>query len=121
MITNRRRQGYLNRKHRIRKRLHGTHERPRMSVFRTARHIYVQVIDDEDGKTLIAASSAEKDIRDKIKGKKKADSAALVGEVIATRCLAKEILKVVFDRNGFIYHGRIAKLADAARKKGLSL
>ena len=121
MITNRRRQGYLHRKRRIRKKLHGTHERPRMSVFRSARHIYVQVIDDQDGRTLTAASSAEKDIRDKIKGKKKADSAALIGELVATRCLAKDIKMVVFDRNGFIYHGRIAKLADAARKKGWSL
>lgn len=119
MITKKNRQLYLNRKRRIRMKLHGTAERPRLSVFRSARHIYVQAIDDESGKTLACASSKDKDLAGELKGLKKAEVAERVGKLVADRCLAKDIKQIVFDRNGFIYHGRIAKLADGARKQGL--
>ncbi len=119
MIKNRSRQAYLMRKRRIRKGIEGTADRPRMSVYRSAKHIYVQVIDDRTGRTLAAASSLEKPIRDESQGLKKVQLAGKVGQLVAERCLAKEIKRVVFDRNGFIYHGRVAKLADAAREKGL--
>jgi large subunit ribosomal protein L18 len=120
MITKKNRQAYLKRKVRTRKNVHGTAEKPRMSVFRSAKHIYVQVIDDDEKKTLVAASSVEKSVTDEIAGLKKSIIAEKVGQLIAERCKAKSIEKVVFDRNGFIYHGRIAKLADGARAKGLS-
>ena len=107
---------------RLRKRISGTSERPRLSVFRSMSHIYAQVIDDLSGKTLVAASSVEpslkaafaKDVRGgNIKG------ALAVGQAIATRSIEKGIKRVVFDRAGFLYHGRIRAVADAARKAGL--
>jgi large subunit ribosomal protein L18 len=107
---------------RLRKRISGTSERPRLSVFRSMSHIYAQVIDDLSGKTLVAASSVEpslkaafaKDVRGgNIKG------AQAVGQAIATRSIEKGIKRVVFDRAGFLYHGRIRAVADAARKAGL--
>jgi len=119
MITNKNRQLYLKRKRRIRMKLKGTAARPRLTVFRSARHIYAQAIDDETGQTLASAGSTEKKLAGDIKGMKKAEVAEKVGQLIAERCLAKDIKAVVFDRNGFIYHGRVAKLADGARKQGL--
>lgn len=107
------------RKKRIRKKLSGTTERPRMSVFRTAKHIYAQVINDETGTTLCAASTLSKDVRGELEGDKTA-AAKKVGAAIAKACSDKGIEKVVFDRNGFIYHGRVKALADAAREAGLS-
>ncbi len=101
----------------IRKKVHGTPERPRLAVFRSCKHIYAQVIDDLAGKTLAAASTLSKDYREG-EGDKKAD-AARVGELIAMKCKAKGIVKVVFDRSGYRYHGRVKALAEAARKGGL--
>lgn len=101
---------------RIRKKLQGTAERPRLNVYRSLNHIYVQVIDDLNGKTLVAASSAEGE------GKKTGGNVAAaqsVGKAIADRAKAKGITKVVFDRGGYIYHGRVKALADAAREGGL--
>jgi large subunit ribosomal protein L18 len=112
-------QGRERRKLRIRKNLTGTTERPRLSVFRSARHIYVQVIDDTTGATLAAASTMSKDLRGSLQGKK-SDAAKKVGALIAEMCKSKSIAKVVFDRNGYRYHGRIKALADAAREAGLS-
>jgi len=104
-------------KQRVRKSISGTPERPRMSVFRSNRDIYVQLIDDLAGHTLASASSAVADIRDqKIT---KSAKAAIVGKNIAEKALAAGITKVVFDRNGYLYHGRIKSLADAAREGGL--
>ena len=104
-------------KQRVRKSISGTPERPRMSVFRSNRDIYVQLIDDLAGHTLASASSAVADIRDqKIT---KSAKAAIVGKNIAEKALAASITKVVFDRNGYLYHGRIKSLADAAREGGL--
>jgi len=105
-------------KHRIRKRLSGVAERPRMSVYRSNKEIYVQLVDDVQGITLIAASSREKDIAEK-KDITKTEQAKLVGKLIAEKAAANGILNVVFDRNGYLYHGRVKSLAEAARENGL--
>ena len=109
----------IRRKRSIRKRLSGTTARPRLSVFRSSKHIYAQVIDDTTGETLAAASTQSPEIREDLNGKKKIERAALVGQLIAQKTLAKEIKTVVFDRNGFIYHGRVKAVAEAAREGGL--
>src|SRR5687768_16589977 len=109
-------------RYRIRKRVRGTAERPRLSVFRSVTHIYAQVIDDHTGQTLAAASSLEPAVKAKLTEGAKAGNnkgAGVVGEAIAERLKAKGISQVVFDRNGFLYHGRIKEVADAARKAGL--
>lgn len=98
----------------------GTSERPRLCVFRSSRHIYAQIIDDEVAATLIDVSSLSKDIRSQIQGKGGSkEGAAIVGELIAKKALDKGIKKVVFDRNGFLYHGRVQMLAESAREHGL--
>jgi large subunit ribosomal protein L18 len=109
----------LKRKDSIRKRVHGTAERPRLTVFRSAKHIYAQVVDDDAQKTLAATSTLAADVRESIGGMKKKDRAKKIGETIAKMCLSKGVAQVVFDRNGFIYHGRISALADGAREGGL--
>jgi len=109
----------LRRKSRVRSRVTGTPERPRLSVFRSAQHIYAQVIDDESGRTLAAASSTSKDVKGGLSEATKTDAAKKVGEAIAKACLSKGVKKVVFDRSGYVYHGRVSALADAARKAGL--
>ncbi len=111
--------GRERRKLRVRKTITGTTERPRLSVFRSARHIYVQVIDDSLGKTLASASTMSKDLSSNLEGSK-SDEAKRVGTLIAEMCKTKNIDKVVFDRNGYRYHGRIKALADAAREAGLN-
>jgi large subunit ribosomal protein L18 len=107
---------------RLRKRMTGTEERPRLTVFRSLSHIYVQVIDDMSGKTLVAASSIEPSIKGtlaaKVRGSNRAGAQA-IGKLVAERALAKGIKQVVFDRNGFLYHGRIRAVAEAAREAGL--
>ncbi len=103
---------------RIRKNLSGTTQRPRMSVFRSNRQIYVQLVDDKEGTTLVSASSRNKEVAEK-KGVNKSEQAQLVGKLIAEKSLAKGIENVVFDRGGYLYHGRIKQLAEAARKGGL--
>jgi large subunit ribosomal protein L18 len=104
---------------RIRKKLRGTPERPRLAVFRSGTHIYAQVVDDDAGKTLCAASSLDKDLRAKLKSGGNVAAAKEVGGLIASRAKEKGIAAVVFDRGGFQYHGRIKALADAAREAGL--
>ncbi len=109
-------------KYRIRKRVRGTATQPRLSVFRSVSHIYVQVIDDLAGQTLAAASSVEPAVKAKMTDGARAGNnkgAGVVGETIAERLKAKGISKVVFDRNGFLYHGRVREVAEAARKAGL--
>jgi large subunit ribosomal protein L18 len=105
----------------IRKRVHGDAERPRLTVFRSANHIYAQIINDETGRTLVQASTIDKGIRDSLKDKKKSDAAREVGKAIAERAKKAGVAAVVFDRNGFRYHGRIAAVADGAREGGLNL
>ncbi|NLZ43481.1 MAG: 50S ribosomal protein L18 [Clostridia bacterium] len=105
---------------RLRKKVTGTAERPRLSVYKSLRHIYAQIIDDTAGKTLLSASTLEPAIREKVgKDSGNVAGAKVVGEIIAERALAKGIKKVVFDRGGHLYHGRVAALAEAAREKGL--
>ena len=93
--------------------------RPRLSVFRSSKHIYAQVIDDGVGQTLVAASTLSAELKGKDLGKGKTEAAKKVGALIAEKAMAQQIKKVVFDRNGFLYHGRIKALAEAAREKGL--
>ena len=104
---------------RVRARLSGTAARPRLCVFRSLRHIYAQLVDDSVGCTLVSASSLDTEIRDKITGKRKTESAELVGSLVAQRALNKGIKHIAFDRGGYQYHGRIKALAEAARKAGL--
>ena len=105
-------------KQRIRKRIHGTNERPRMTVFRSNKQIYVQLVNDLTGETVVSASSKNKEVADK-KNINKSEQAKLVGKLVAERSLAKGINSVVFDRNGYLYHGRIRVLAESAREGGL--
>ena len=114
-------EGREKRKKRIRKKINGTTERPRLSVFRSAKHIYAQVVDDSTAKSLLCVSTLSKDVKPSIGDAKKIDAAKAVGKAVAAACKAKGISKVVFDRNGFLYHGRVKALADAAREAGLSL
>jgi large subunit ribosomal protein L18 len=109
----------IRRKYSIRKRISGTQARPRLSVFRSSKHIYAQVIDDTTGETLVSASTQSPEIRENLGGKGKTERASLVGKLIAQKSVAKEITSVVFDRNGFIYHGRVKAVAEAAREGGL--
>ena len=103
----------------IRNRFSGTAERPRLAVFRSNNHMYAQIIDDTVGKTLVAASTLEKDVKADLEKTNNVDAAAKLGTVIAKRAIEKGIKEVVFDRGGFIYQGKIAALAEAAREAGL--
>lgn len=107
------------RKKRMSSKVKGTSERPRLNVFKSTRHIYAQVIDDSRGTTLASASTLSPELRVQPKGKGKVEAAKGVGALIAEKALARQVKKVVFDRNGFLYHGRIKALAEAAREKGL--
>ena len=104
---------------RVRKNVVGTPERPRLNVFRSITDIYVQVIDDQSGHTLVSASSIEGELRKKMKGLNKTEQAKLVGQTVADRAKSKGITSVVFDRGGFRYMGRVKALADGARENGL--
>ena len=104
---------------RVRKRVTGTGQKPRLTVFRSLTHIYAQVIDDVSRQTIASASDVEKDVKSKVDGKKKSEVATLVGNLVAERARQKGVSKVVFDRGGYLYHGRIKALAEAARAGGL--
>lgn len=119
-----REQARKRRQDRVRKKVRGTPERPRLSVFKSARHIYGQLIDDVHGFTLVAASTLSPSFRERIQGSEKASAgnvsgAKIVGELIAEQAHAKGIAQIVFDRNGFLYHGRVKALAEGAREAGL--
>lgn len=103
----------------VRLKLSGTAERPRLNVFRSHQHIYAQVIDDSTGHTLASASTVDKEVVAMIAGKKKKDQAAIVGKVVAERAKNAGLSQVVFDRGGYLYHGRVKALADGAREGGL--
>jgi large subunit ribosomal protein L18 len=111
--------GRSRRKQRVRKKVQGTAERPRLTVYRSLRHIYAQIINDNTGQTLAAASTLSKQLRGTLQAMGNTEAAQAVGELVAQEALERGIKKVVFDRNGFIYHGRIKTLAEAARQKGL--
>jgi large subunit ribosomal protein L18 len=104
---------------RVRKKVTGTSARPRLCVYRSLRYIYAQVIDDSAGHTVVSASSVDPEVRTQINGKTKTESADIIGTIVAKRALDKGVKKVVFDRGGYKYHGRVKILADAARKTGL--
>ncbi len=109
----------MNKHRRLRNRFSGTPERPRLAVFRSNNHMYAQIIDDSIGNTLVAASTVEKEVKEQLEKTNNVDAAAYLGTVIAKRALEKGINTVVFDRGGFIYQGKIAALAEAAREAGL--
>jgi len=118
-VKNEKQAARLWRKKSIRKRISGTTGRPRLSVFRSSEHIYAQVVDDVTGSTLAAASTQSPEIKGERAGKRKSELATLVGKLIAQKCAARNIEAVVFDRNGFIYHGRVKAVAEGAREGGL--
>ena len=120
MLTNNRLPRRRLRRKRVRKTLRGTDTKPRLSVFRSARHMYAQLISDESGRTIASASTVAGDLKDQLGAKTgNKDAAAQVGTLIAKRAQDAGITSVVFDRNGFLYHGRVQSLADAAREAGL--
>ena len=104
---------------RVRKKVTGTSARPRLCVYRSLRYIYAQVVDDSAGHTIVSASSVDPEVRTQVNGKTKTESAEIIGALVAKRALSKGVNKVVFDRGGYKYHGRVKVLADAARKTGL--
>lgn len=105
---------------RVRRKVQGSQDRPRLCVFRSSKHIYAQIIEDSTGSTLVSVSTVSKELGGDLKVSGNVEAAKLIGKKIAERALAKNITQVVFDRNGFLYHGRIKALADAAREAGLS-
>ena len=109
----------VNKHRKLRNRFSGTAERPRLAVFRSNNHMYAQIIDDTVGKTLVSASTTQKDVKAELEKTNNVDAAAYLGTVIAKRAIEAGIKEVVFDRGGFIYHGKIKALADAAREAGL--
>jgi large subunit ribosomal protein L18 len=109
----------LKRRQRIRRKISGSEARPRLSVFRSSRHIYTQIIDDGQGRTLVAASTLSAEIKEKLGGLKKSEAAREVGKLLATRAKEKGISLVVFDRSGFLYHGRVKAMAESCREHGL--
>ncbi|MEA1948329.1 MAG: 50S ribosomal protein L18 [Thermodesulfobacteriota bacterium] len=109
----------LKRKKRIRKHLVGTQQRPRLNVFRSSKHIYAQIIDDEHGHTLVAASSLEKVVKEQPEFENKVAAAGFIGKLIGERAIKKGLKKVVFDRGGFLFHGRVKAVSDGAREAGL--
>ena len=119
-ISKERRVARKKRQSRVRKKVTGSVERPRLCVFRSTKHIYAQLIEDETGKTLATASTLAKATGDSVKYNGNVEAAKVVGKKIAEQALAKDIKQVVFDRNGFLYHGRVKALADAAREAGLT-
>jgi len=103
----------------VRRKVLGTSDRPRLNVFRSLAHIYAQIIDDGQGHTLVSASTLDPELRDKVQGLSKTEQARLVGQVLAKRALARGVQRVVFDRGGYLYHGRVKALADGSREGGL--
>ena len=120
MVSKKSKAALREKKHmRLRNRLSGTAERPRLAVFRSNNHMYAQIIDDTVGNTLVAASTLETEIKAELKKTNDVDAAAYVGKIVAKRAMEKGITEVVFDRGGFLYHGKIEALAEAAREAGL--
>jgi large subunit ribosomal protein L18 len=110
---------WLRRKNRVRKKVTGSPACPRLNVYRSNKHMYAQVIDDVSGQTRVAASTLSPELKGKLKGTGNREAAKQVGMLVAQKCLAEQITTVVFDRSGFLYHGRVKALADSAREGGL--
>lgn len=120
MIKKTNRNAARKKRHRsVRARISGTPERPRLNVYKSSKHIYAQVIDDLNGHTLVSASTLDPEIREKLDGVTKTEAAKMVGELAAKRAIENDITKVIFDRGGYIYHGRVKELAEGARQAGL--
>jgi large subunit ribosomal protein L18 len=119
VAVNRKLEARVRRKKRVRRRVKGTPERPRLSVFRSLRHTYAQVIVDTTGQTMVSASTLSKEIRGELKRTGNTEAAKKVGELIAKKSIEKGIKMVVFDRDGYLYHGRVKALGEAARENGL--
>lgn len=120
MIQNKKHDRWRKKKANIRKKVVGTPERPRLTIYRSAKHVYAQIIDDTSGKTLVSASTVSKDLREELKAvKSEMEVCKLVGKYTAKRALEKKIQNVVYDRNGYLYHGRVKAVADGAREGGL--
>lgn len=119
-VAIKRRQARVKRQVRVRQKVRGTVERPRLCIFRSAKHIYAQIIEDTTGATLVSVSTGVKDVADGVNYTGNIEAAKAVGAAIAKKALEKNIKQVVFDRNGFLYHGRVKALADSAREAGLS-
>ncbi|MBI3814690.1 MAG: 50S ribosomal protein L18 [Nitrospinae bacterium] len=111
----------LARKNRIRKKIKGDSERPRLTVYKSLKHIYAQVIDDAEGKTLAYASTMGKEFKDKMKAAKNMEAAKLIGELIAEKAIQKGIKRLVFDRNSYLYHGKVAAIVTKVREKGITI
>ena len=109
----------LRRRRRVRKKIVGTPERPRLSVSKSIKHIYAQIIDDENMVTILAESTLSPDVRDKVAGKNNIETAKILGEAVGKKALENDVKKVVFDRGGYLYHGKVKALAEAAREAGL--
>jgi len=118
-MVKKKKQSYFKRRRRVRKKVFGTPERPRLCVYRSGKYIYVQLIDDTAGRTITAVSSSLPDVRNKVKSGKNIAAAKLAGSLIARKAVSAGVKKVVFDRGGYRYHGRIKAVADAAREAGL--
>lgn len=120
MIQNKKYDRWKKKKASIRKKVFGTPERPRLTIYRSAKHVYAQIIDDTTGKTLVSASTISKELREELKSvKSSTEVCKLVGKQAAKQALEKKIQKVVYDRNGYLYHGRVKAVADGAREGGL--
>ncbi len=118
-MANKKGEARYKRRKRIRKKVYGTSERPRLSIFKSLKHIYAQIVDDTSGSTIVFAASIGGELRGHLRSGGNIEAAKSVGELLAKRAIDKGIRKVVFDRGGFPYHGRVKTLADAARKSGL--
>ena len=114
-------QARIRRRKHIRKTVFGTADKPRISIFRSLKHIYAQAIDDDSGITLASASTVDKELKDTLKGLKKYEAAVKVGEKLGERLKAKSISQAIFDRGGFLYHGRVKALAEGIRDKGIKI
>lgn len=112
-------EAHLKRKRRVRKKIFGTDDRPRLTVFRSARHVYAQVVADITGRTLASASTLDKETRQRFPFESKVEAAKFVGKLVARRAMEKGVSRVVFDRNGFLYHGRVRAVSTGAREQGL--
>jgi large subunit ribosomal protein L18 len=121
MFDNRRQAARKLRQARVRKSLRGDAQRPRLCVFRSEKHMYVQVISDETGRTLLATSTLAPDLRGQVKKPASVAAAKAVGELVGKRCVEQGITAAVFDRNGFLYHGRVRAVAEGAREAGLKI
>jgi large subunit ribosomal protein L18 len=121
MFNDQRHQARKLRQGRVRRKLRGDAQRPRLCVFRSEKHIYVQVIADDTGRTLLAASTLAADVRGQVKKPGSVEAAKRIGEIVGKRCVERGITAAVFDRNGFLYHGRVRAVADGAREAGLKI